>query len=70
MSLPSQTQLKVSTGGETGLNTYNIDLDLSDGSVNKTSYSMSLVVGNCAPSLNSPVADQTLFVFGKDTKTL
>ena len=34
VSLPSQSQLKVSTGGLTGLNTYNVDLELSDGSVN------------------------------------
>jgi hypothetical protein len=30
---------------------------------------MSLVVGNCAPTLVSPVGDQTLSVFGKTTKT-
>ena len=31
---------------------------------------MSLVVGNCAPTLISPVGHQTLSVFGNATKTL
>jgi hypothetical protein len=70
VSLPSDTQLKVSTGGLTGLITKSIGIELSDGSVNKKSYSMSLVIGNCPPTLNSPVGDQTLSVFGKATKTL
>jgi hypothetical protein len=70
VSLPSQTQLKVSTGGLTGLKTYSIGFELSDGSVNKTSYSMSLVIGNCAPTLSSPVGDQTLSVFGNTIKTM
>lgn len=69
VSLPSQTKLKVSTGGLTGI-TQSIIFELSDDSVNIKSYSMSLVIGNCPPTLISPVGDQALSVFGKDTKTL
>ena len=58
MSIEGNSHLKVSTNGLSGLATYSAVLNVSDGSPKDFSlYKMSLIIGNCAPEIVTPVAD-------------